>query len=153
MGSGVVAGGGLTLRLAALLLVVVNLGLPINELAAYAMLVASALLILTGNPSSEPQRWLAAIALTAALALTVVATLVPLQVVQERVLRIVVALLASAALACQITFAGRSMWATLGVYAAITATLLGVVLSVLRLLDRPRADRAAAATRETAGRV
>ena len=64
MGSGVVAGGGLTLRLAALLLVVANLGLPINELAAYALLVASALLILTGVPYAEPRRWVAAIVLT-----------------------------------------------------------------------------------------
>ncbi len=67
MGSGVVAGGGLTLRIAALLLVVANLGLPINELAAYALLVAAALLILTGLPHAEPRRWLAAIALTAAV--------------------------------------------------------------------------------------
>jgi hypothetical protein len=67
MGSGVVAGGGLTLRLAALLLVVANLGLPINELAAYALLVAAALLILTGLPYAEPRRWLAAISLTAAV--------------------------------------------------------------------------------------
>ena len=67
MGSGVVAGGGLTLRLAALLLVVANLGLPINELAAYALLVASALLILTGVPYAEPRRWVAAIVLTTAV--------------------------------------------------------------------------------------
>jgi hypothetical protein len=67
MGSGVAAGGGLALRLAALLLVVANLGLPINDLAAYALLVASALLIFTGTSSAEPQRWLAAIALTAAI--------------------------------------------------------------------------------------
>ena len=68
MGSGVVAaGGGLTLRLAALLLVVANLGLPINELAAYALVVASALLILTGLPHAEPRRWLVAIALTVAV--------------------------------------------------------------------------------------
>ena len=67
MGSGVAAGGGLTLRLAALLLVVANLGLPINDLAAYALLVAAALLILTGLPYAEPRRWLAAIALTAAV--------------------------------------------------------------------------------------
>jgi hypothetical protein len=66
MGSGVVTGG-LALRLAALLLVVAALGLPINELAAYALLVASALLILTGTPTTEPRRWLAAIALTAAI--------------------------------------------------------------------------------------
>jgi hypothetical protein len=65
MGSGVAAGGGLTLRLAALLLVVVNLGLPIDDLAAYALLVASALLILTGLPHVEARRWLAAVALTA----------------------------------------------------------------------------------------
>jgi hypothetical protein len=64
MGSGVAAGGGLTLRLAALLLVVANLGLPINELAAYALLVASAL-VLTGLPHLEARRWLAAVALTA----------------------------------------------------------------------------------------
>jgi hypothetical protein len=67
MGSGVVSGGGSTLRLAALVLVVANLGLPINELAAYALLVAAALLILTGMPHAEPRRWLAAIALTAAV--------------------------------------------------------------------------------------
>jgi hypothetical protein len=67
MGSGVAAGGGSALRLAALLLVVANLGLPINELAAYALLVASALLILTGVPRAEPRRWLAALALTAAV--------------------------------------------------------------------------------------
>ena len=67
MGSGVVAGGGLALRLAALLLVIAALGLPINELAAYALLVAAALLVLTGTPSAEPRRWLAAIALTAAV--------------------------------------------------------------------------------------
>jgi hypothetical protein len=67
MGSGVVAGGGLTLRLAALLLVVANLGLPVNELAAYALLVAAGLLILTGIAYGEPRRWLAAIALTAAV--------------------------------------------------------------------------------------
>jgi hypothetical protein len=70
MGLGVAAGGGLTLRLAALLLVVANLGLPINELAAYALLVGSALLILTGIPNAEPRRWLAAIALTAAVIAT-----------------------------------------------------------------------------------
>jgi hypothetical protein len=67
MGSGVVAGGGFTLRLAALLLVVANLGLPINELATYALLVASALLILTGLPYVEPRRWLAAVAFTATI--------------------------------------------------------------------------------------
>src|SRR6201995_2158482 len=65
MGLGVAAGGGLALRLAALLLVVANLGLPINELAAYALLVVAALLILTGTPCAEPRRWLAAVALTA----------------------------------------------------------------------------------------
>jgi hypothetical protein len=67
MGPGVVAGGGLTLRLAALLLVVADLGLPINEIAAYALLVAAALLVLTGLSYTEPRRWLAATALTAAV--------------------------------------------------------------------------------------
>jgi hypothetical protein len=67
MGSGVTAGGGLALRLAALLSVVANLGLPINDLVAYALLVTAALLILTGMPRTEPQRWLAALALTAAV--------------------------------------------------------------------------------------
>jgi hypothetical protein len=67
MGSGVAAGGGLALRLAALLLVLATLRLPINELAAYALLVGSALLVLTGEPRSEPRRWLAALGLTAAV--------------------------------------------------------------------------------------
>jgi hypothetical protein len=67
MSSGVAAGGALTLRLAALLLVVANLGLPINDLVAYALLLASALLILTGRPRAEPRRWLAALVLTTAV--------------------------------------------------------------------------------------
>jgi hypothetical protein len=66
MGSGVAAGGS-ALRFAALLLVVANLGLPINELAAYALLVVAALLILTGIPYAAPRRWLAALALTMAI--------------------------------------------------------------------------------------
>ena len=62
MGPGVVAR-----RLAALLLVVASLGLPIDDLVAYALLVAAALVIFTGRPSTEGARWTAALALTAAV--------------------------------------------------------------------------------------
>ena len=48
MGSGVVVR-----RLAALGLVVAILGLPIDDLVAYALLVAAALLILTGTLSTD----------------------------------------------------------------------------------------------------
>src|SRR5271156_4346040 len=57
MRSGVVAA-----RLAALLLVVAMLGLPINDLVAYALLLAAALLILTGTLTTDARRWIAAAA-------------------------------------------------------------------------------------------
>jgi hypothetical protein len=62
MGSGVVVG-----RLAALVLVIAILGLPIDDLVAYALLVAAALLILTGTLSTEGWRWTAAVALAGAV--------------------------------------------------------------------------------------
>jgi hypothetical protein len=62
MGSGVVAE-----RLAALFLVVAVLGLPIDDLVAYALLVAAALLIFTGTLRAEPRRWIAAVVLAGAV--------------------------------------------------------------------------------------
>jgi hypothetical protein len=62
MGSGVVAE-----RLAALLLVVAVLGLPIDDLVAYALLVSSAVLIFTGTLCADPRRWIAAVALAGAV--------------------------------------------------------------------------------------
>jgi hypothetical protein len=62
MGSGVVFG-----RLAALLLVVAVLGLPIDDLVAYALLLVAALLVLTGTVSTDRHRWIAALALAAAV--------------------------------------------------------------------------------------
>jgi hypothetical protein len=63
MGPGVVAR-----RLAALVLVIASLGLPIDERVTYALLVAAALVIFTGTPTTEGARWTAALALTAAVA-------------------------------------------------------------------------------------
>jgi hypothetical protein len=60
MGSGVIAR-----RLAALVLVVAVLGLPVDDLVAYALLLAAALLIFTGTLSVDRRRWLAAVALAA----------------------------------------------------------------------------------------
>jgi hypothetical protein len=62
MGSGVVVG-----RLAALLLVVAVLGLPIDDLVAYTLLLAAVLLVLTGTLSTDRHRWIAAVALAAAV--------------------------------------------------------------------------------------
>ncbi len=62
MGSGVVLG-----RLAALLLVVAVLGLPIDDLVAYALLLAATLLVLTGTLSTDRHRWIAAAAVTVAV--------------------------------------------------------------------------------------
>jgi hypothetical protein len=53
------------LRLAALALVVVALGLPINDLARYALLVIATVLIAVGTVSRRWQRWLAAVAAVA----------------------------------------------------------------------------------------
>src|SRR5262249_15438284 len=62
MGSGVVLG-----RLAVLLLVFAVLGLPIDDLVAYALLVAAALLVLTGTLSTDRHRWVAAVVVAAAV--------------------------------------------------------------------------------------
>jgi hypothetical protein len=62
MGSGVVAE-----RLAALLLVVAVLGLPIDDLVTYALLVAAAVLIFTGTLCADPRRWIAAVVLAGAV--------------------------------------------------------------------------------------
>jgi hypothetical protein len=53
------------LRLAALALVVVALGLPINDLVRYALLVIATVLIAVGTVSRRWQRWLAAVAAVA----------------------------------------------------------------------------------------
>jgi hypothetical protein len=57
------------LRLAALVLVVVALGVPINSLFPYAMLLIAAVLILSGRISARPRRWLAAAAAIAVAAM------------------------------------------------------------------------------------
>jgi hypothetical protein len=62
MGSGVVVG-----RLAILLLVVAVLGLPIDDLVAYAVLLAAVLVVFTGTLSTDRRRWIAAVALAAAV--------------------------------------------------------------------------------------
>jgi hypothetical protein len=62
MGSGVLVG-----RLATLLLVVAVLGLPVDDLVAYALLLAAVLLVLTGTLSTDRRRWIAAVALAAAV--------------------------------------------------------------------------------------
>lgn len=50
------------LRAAALLLAVAAVGLPVNTLGAYAVLVAAAVVIFTGRVTNSPARWLAAAA-------------------------------------------------------------------------------------------
>jgi hypothetical protein len=57
--------GRLALRLAALILIIGVLGLPINDLASYALLVAATLVIFTGAMSAQPRRWMAALIVTA----------------------------------------------------------------------------------------
>jgi hypothetical protein len=59
--------GVVVVRLAALILVVAVLGLPIDNLVAYALLLAAALLILTGTLSTDRRRWFAALALAGAV--------------------------------------------------------------------------------------
>lgn len=54
----------LALRLSALILIIGVLGLPINDLYAYGLLLAATLLIFTGVLSAEPRRWTAAAALS-----------------------------------------------------------------------------------------
>ena len=48
-------------KLAALLLVAAAVGLPINHLASYALLVVAAVLIFTGEMTARPLRWLIAV--------------------------------------------------------------------------------------------
>ena len=62
MGSGVVAQ-----RVAALGLVVASLGLPIDDLVAYALLLVAAILILTGTLAADAWRWTSAVVLAAAV--------------------------------------------------------------------------------------
>jgi hypothetical protein len=62
MRPGVVVG-----RLAALLLVVAIVGLPIDDLVAYAVLLAAALVILTGSLRTDRRRWIAAVVLAGAI--------------------------------------------------------------------------------------
>jgi hypothetical protein len=50
-------------RLAALLLVIVALGLPINDLFRYALLILSTVVIFVGIVSARPRPWLVAIAI------------------------------------------------------------------------------------------
>ena len=56
------------LRVAALVLAVVALGVPVNDLYRYAVLLIAAVLIFSGRLSPRPSRWLAAIAVVAAAA-------------------------------------------------------------------------------------
>src|ERR1044072_6106077 len=51
-------------QLAALALVVAALGLPVNDLYAFALLAAAVLVIFTGSIVRSASRWLGAIALT-----------------------------------------------------------------------------------------
>ena len=52
-------------RLAASLLSVVAVGLPINHVGAYALLVVAAVIVFNGEVSARPRSWLAAIAIVA----------------------------------------------------------------------------------------
>jgi len=53
------------LKLAALVLVIAALGLPVNDLFRYALLVIATVVVVTGTISSHGARWLAAIAVVA----------------------------------------------------------------------------------------
>src|SRR5258707_1569057 len=53
------------LKLAALVLVVAALGLPVNDLFRYALLVIATVVVVTGTVSAHRTRWLAAIAAAA----------------------------------------------------------------------------------------
>jgi hypothetical protein len=56
-------------KIAVLALVVVAIGLPINDLFGYAILVVAAVVVLTGTVKSLPSRWLAGVALAVAVAM------------------------------------------------------------------------------------
>ncbi len=53
------------MKLATLVLVVVALGLPVNDLVRYGLLVIATVLIVVGTVSVRPRRWLAALAAVA----------------------------------------------------------------------------------------
>ena len=53
------------MKLAALALVIAALGLPLNDLPRFALLVVAAVLVFTGRVSTSGRRWLAALALAA----------------------------------------------------------------------------------------
>src|SRR5262249_15277400 len=55
-------------KIVVLALVVAAIGLPINDLTDYAILVAAALVVCVGTVKSLPSRWLAAVALAIAVA-------------------------------------------------------------------------------------
>ena len=55
-------------KIAVLALVVAAIGLPINDLIDYAILLVAAVVVLVGTVRSLPSRWLAAVALAAAVA-------------------------------------------------------------------------------------
>jgi len=56
-------------KIAVLSLVVVAIGLPINDLVDYAVLLAASVVVLAGTLRSLPSRWLAAVALAIAVAM------------------------------------------------------------------------------------
>src|SRR3981081_3631022 len=56
-------------KIAVLALVVAAIGLPINDLFDYAILVVAAVVVLTGTVKSLPSRWLAGVARAAAVAM------------------------------------------------------------------------------------
>jgi hypothetical protein len=62
------AGVVLAKKIAVLALVVAAIGLPVNDLADYAILVVAAVVILVGTIKSMPSRWLVAVALAIAVA-------------------------------------------------------------------------------------
>jgi hypothetical protein len=55
-------GSGIAVKLAALALIVAVLGLPINDLLRYALLVIATVLIVVGPVAMRPRRWLGAVA-------------------------------------------------------------------------------------------
>ena len=55
-------------KIAVLALVVAAIGLPINDLTDYAILLAAAVVVLVGSVKPLPSRWLAAVALAIAVA-------------------------------------------------------------------------------------
>src|SRR5512142_347042 len=54
-------------RLAVLVLAVAAIGLPINDVGAYALLVVVAVVVLSGEVSGRPHAWAAALVIVAAV--------------------------------------------------------------------------------------